>query len=295
MVREVTLGARRHSERVHFQLVPYPSPGRVGYGANVLLRFALLLTCVAALGGRALAQEDTHEPPDEAIQFFESGRAHYEAGRYEEAAVDLERALQLDPDSTTLIFNLARIYELLGDLDKAIQFGERYLELLPEDMVDERERAETTLRRVRGAQEWLALRQAEEPPELRQLTPTVIVRERGVADTAFWATLAAGAGLLAVGGALGAVAWAKRNEAHDFIIREEADRNAQTDVMDRADRFALSTDILLAAGLATEIGALLLYLLRVRTFEREVDEEEGASARLQLGPNAATLLVEGRF
>jgi tetratricopeptide (TPR) repeat protein len=262
----------------------------------VLLRLALLSTCVASLGGpRAFAQDDTHEPPPEALQFFESGRAHYEAGRYQEAAVDMERALQLDPGSTTLIFNLARIYELLGDLEKAIEFGEKYLELLPDDMVDERERAETTLRRVRGAQEWLALRQAEQPPELRQLTPTVIVRERGVADSAFWATLASGAGLLAVGGALGGVALAKRNEAHDLIIRDESDRNEQNDVMDRADRLALTADIFLAAGLATEIGALLLYLLRVRTFEREVDEDEGASARLQLGPGAATLILEGRF
>ncbi len=207
----------------------------------------------------------------------------------------MERALQLDPGSTTLIFNLARIYELLGDLEKAIAYGEQYLELLPEDMVEERERAETTLRRVRGAQEWLALRQSEQPPELRQLTPTVIVRERGVADTPFWATLASGAGLLALGGALGGVAWAKRNEAHDFILRADADRNEQEAVMDQADRLALAADIFLAAGLATEIGALLLYLLRVRTFEREVDEEEGASARLQLGPSTATLLVEGRF
>jgi tetratricopeptide (TPR) repeat protein len=260
----------------------------------VLLRLALL-TCVLAAGGsHALAQEDTHEPPPEAIQFFESGRAHYEAGRYEEAAVDLERALQLDPVSTTLIFNLARIYELLGDLEKAIAFGERYLELLPEDMVAERERAESTLRRVRGAQEWLALRESERPPELRQLTPTVIVRERGVADTAFWTTLASGAGLIAVGGTLGGVAWAKRNEAHDFIIRAETDRNAHAEVMDRADRLALAADILLAAGVATEIGALLLYLLRVRTFEREVDDA-GTTARVQLGPDSASLLVEGRF
>lgn len=268
---------------------------RVGYGANVILRLTLLLTCVASvLAPPAEAQDDTHEPPAEAIQFFESGRAHYEAGRYQEASVDLERALQLDPSSTTLIFNLARIYELLGELDKAVAFAEKYLELLPEDMLEERERAESTLRRVRGAQEWLALRQSEEPPELRQLTPTVIVRERGVADTPFWATLAAGAGLLAVGGALGGVAFAKQRQAADIVLRDDADRNEQADVMDRADRLALSADILMAAGIATEIGALLLYLLRVRTFEREV-ESEGASARLQIGPNAASLVVEGTF
>lgn len=275
---------------------PYPGSDGVGYGGNVILRLTLLLTCVASLlcaEPLAAQEDDTHEPPAEAIQFFESGRAHYEAGRYEEASVDLERALQLDPGSTTLIFNLARIYELLGDLEKAIAFGERYLELLPEDMVEERERAESTLRRVRGAQEWLALRQSEEPPELRQLTPTVIVRERGVTDTAFWATLGAGAGLLAVGGALAGAAWAKRNEAHDLIIREEADRNEQSSVMERADRLALGADILMAAGVATEIGALLLYLLRVRTYEREVEEGEGPSARLRVGPGS--LVVEGSF
>ena len=279
-----------------------PRFGVVVYGWAVVLRLLAIAGLVSAslvLATEAAAQEQTHEPPPEALQFFESGRAHYEAGRYQEAAVDLERALLLDPGSTTLIYNLARVYELLGDLEKAIDFGERYLSLLPEDMVEERERAESTLRRVRGAQEWLALREAERPPELRQLTPTVIVRERGVADTPFWATLGAGAGLILAGVGTGLAAWFQRNEAHDFVLRSNEDREAQNAVMARADRLALTTDILLGVGVATEVAALLLYLLRVRSYEREVessgDASESPSARVLLGPGAASLVVEGQF
>ena len=247
------------------------------------------------------AQDETHEPPPEAVQFFESGRAHYEAGRYREASVDLERALQLDPSSTTLIYNLARVYELLGDLDKAVHFGERYLALLPEAMSEERERAESTLRRVEGAREWLALRQSERPPELRTLTPTVIVRERGVADAPFWAILGTGAGLLALGTATGIAALSVRNRAHDFVLADENDRSEQLALIDRADRLALTTDILLGVGAATAVAALLFYLLRVRTFEREVetsdgdDDGDGDAVNARVLPTLGGLAIQGTF
>ena len=254
----------------------------------------VVLACASVVGGSGTvgAQERTHEPPPEAVQFFESGRAHYEAGRYQEAANDLERALQLDPSSTTLIFNLARVYELLGELDKAVEFAERYLTLLPEDMTEERERAESTLRRVRGAQEWLALRQSEHPPELRTLTPTVIVRERGVVDLPFWVTAGTGAALLLAGAGTGVGALLVRNDARDFVLRTGNDREEQQSLVDRADRLALATDILIGVGAATAVAGLLLYLLRVRTFERELDPESDApegEVAVSVGPGQISL------
>ena len=263
-----------------------------------LCAVAICIGTWAAATSTARAQ--TREPPAEAIDFFASGRAHYEAGRYREASADLERALALDPGSPTLIFNLARIYELLGELDKAIVFGRQYLATLPTDAHEERERAESTLRRMEGAKEWLALREASRPPELRNLAPTVVVHERGVADMPFWILLASGVGVTAVGGALGIAAWVKRNEAHDFVNREEGDRSQQMDLADRADRLALATDIVVGVGLAASLGALLLYLLRVRTFTRSADEaieEESDLAQIQweLSPARACLAVEGHF
>lgn len=221
--------------------------------------------------------QSTREPPPEALEFFASGRAHYDAGRYTEAATDLEAALQLDPGSPTLIYNLTRVYELMGELDRAITYGEQYLSLLAPEDVEERELADSTLRRLRGARDWLALRQAAEQGQvqsLRQLAPRVIVRERGVADLPFWITLASGAAILVGGGIVGAFAMKVEGDANDFVLRVPDDQSEREGLVDRSRRLALSTDVLLGVGAATCIGATLLYLLRVRTFERDAEVDE---------------------
>src|SRR5690606_9559209 len=85
------------------------------------------LACLGAgllLPAHAFAQ--AHATPPEAVQFFESAREHYRRGRYPEAAVDLERAVMLDPTSPTLRYNLGRVYELLGQLPEARAQYARY-------------------------------------------------------------------------------------------------------------------------------------------------------------------------
>lgn len=236
---------------------------------------------LSSLGGVAEAQP-THEPPPEALEFFASGRAHYEAGRYTEAAQDLEAALTLDPGSPTLIYNLSRVYELMGEMDRAIRYMEQYLQLTSPDDQEERESAETALRRLRGARDWLALREAAQQGQaqsLRQLAPRVIVRERGVADLPFWITLGAGAGILAVGGVTGGLTFGAKNEVEDFTLRLPQDQNRRESLVDRRQRLALATDVLLGVGAATCVGALLLYLLRTRSFERDAEPEETNASR----------------
>lgn len=244
----------------------------------------------------AQAQDEPSQPPPEALEYFQAGREHYSAGRYAEAAAAMERAIALDPNSETLVFNLARIYELLGELDKAIEYGRRFRDMVAYDPA-EVERADATLRRLDGAREWLALRQAEQAPELRQLAPREIVRDRGVVDTAFWAVLASGAGLLAAGGILGGVALAKNNSANSIVSANAFDREERIDLQSQADGLALTADITLIAGGATCVAALLLYLLRVRTYEREAVDPEAATAavNIEAGPGAAALSVGGAF
>ncbi|MCB9601167.1 MAG: tetratricopeptide repeat protein [Sandaracinus sp.] len=251
---------------------------------------ALFVVVLSAGGSFVLpstsAAQTTREPPPEALEFFASGRAHYEAGRYPEAAQDLEAALQLDPGSPTLIYNLSRVYELMGELDRAIRFNEQYLTLLSPDDVAERETAESSLRRLRGARDWLELRRAAEQGQvqsLRQLAPRVIVHERGVADLPFWITLGSGAALLAAGGATGGFAFKLKGDTNAFVLRMPSDQGRREELADRTRRLALTTDILLGVGIATCLGATLLYLLRVRTFERDAEEGEQATAGFDVG------------
>src|SRR5262245_38941542 len=77
-------------------------------------------------------------PPPEALAHYNRGRAHYQAGRYREAVVELEKALSLDPQSPNLVYNVARVYELLGDMERSIAFYERYKRMLPAQEREER-------------------------------------------------------------------------------------------------------------------------------------------------------------
>lgn len=264
-----------------------------GLHARLWASAALMVVAMTSAAG---AQEEVAQPPPEALEFFQEGRDHYSAGRYSEAAAAMEQAISLDPNSETLVFNLARIYELLGELDRAIHYGRRYREMVRYD-AEEVERADATLRRLDGAREWLALREAEQAPELRQMAPREIVRDRGVVDTAFWAVLASGAGLLAAGGIFGGVALAKQNRANGINAATQLENEERIELRDEADSLALAADITLIAGGATTVAALLLYLLRVRTYEREASAPEDASAHLGVdaAPGSAALTLRGTF
>ena len=142
---------------------------------------ALLLSWAAS---PALAQtggpEDT---PPEAVEFYRQAREHYEAGEYDAAAEDLERALMLDPDSPTLVYNLARVYELLGEPQRALQRYEQYQTLLPQQQAREQERASATIRRLQGAAANQRPTEQLAPPRevapLRQLPGLVRPARRG--------------------------------------------------------------------------------------------------------------------
>ncbi|MEM9073908.1 MAG: tetratricopeptide repeat protein [Myxococcota bacterium] len=263
-----------------------------------VLRKASFLFLFLLIPRIALAQE-VREPPAEAVQLFDEALAHYEAGQYPDAAEDLELALTLDPGSPTLLYNLARVYELMGELDKAVDYGTQYLQLIPEAASDERADGEAMLRRLEGARDWLRLReqaqQPDAPPVLRQLAPRVIVRDRGVADLPFWVTLGSGAALVVAGAILGGVTLSlesdvngRRIQAGDSI--EDYEQCLRSDG-DRADRFALTTDILLGLGGAAVVSAFLMYVLRVRTYERDADVSVDAEASAQGGQ----LLLRGTF
>ncbi len=262
----------------------------------------LLAAVVLTTTSAASAQT---EPPPEAMEHFQAGRLAYQEGRYEEAAVSLEQALALDPGSPTLLYNLARVYELMGDLEKAVTFAEQYLALLPPEASDERTRVEGTLSRLRGARDWLALRESAEQGtrvELREITEQTIIEERGVADGLFWGVLATGAVALVAGGVTGAFALQRQSEANNFELQSPDQRATWENLRSDTETLGLTTDILLGVGGAAVISAGLLYLLRTEryTIEREVEgpvDEEGNADDTDMTFNVGPLGVslEGRF
>jgi len=236
------------------------------------LVFSSLYACVLgliliSLPAQAAAQT-RHEPPPEALQFFRSGQDHYAHGRYHEAAVDLERALALDPGSPTLLYNLGRVYELLGDTDAAAGYYRSYLRMLPDGSEQERAEVEATITRLEGA---AAHGEVAPPPhpgqgDGGQLRPAY-VQVRGVVDLPFWVTLGSGGGLLLGGGLLGVFALSAHGDATDIVLRTPDDAARRQNRLDQSQRRALSADILMGTGAAALIAAGLLYLLRERTVE----------------------------
>lgn len=212
-------------------------------------------------------------PPPEAVRYYQRARDHYRAGRYQQAAEDLERARMLDPESPTLHYNLGRVYELMGQLDKAIRYYEAYLRLLPEGEVAERDRVRGILVRLRGAREQMqrtghrqqravGLRWAgEERYGARYV-------ERHVLDLPVWLLLGVSAAGLLAGAGTGAMALVRKAEVDGYVLNG-MDRTEQgrTRLDEERRAWALASDISLGVGAAAAVGATLLYLLRTEVYE----------------------------
>jgi tetratricopeptide (TPR) repeat protein len=220
----------------------------------------LVLLCGALSLTNARAQEQTdlrpaqQSPPKAAVDHYSRGRAHYQAGRYREAVAELEQALALDPSSPNLVYNLARVYELLGNIDQAIAHYERYRAMLPADEAAERERVGVAIQRLTGARAQLAT--APKQPVVRS--------ERGVADTAFWTLASASFAALATGGITGGLAVRAEREARGFVLGRDGDGEALELRAQRADRLAAASDATIALGAVGGLTSILLYALRSR-------------------------------
>jgi len=239
---------------------------------------------------RCAAQDaDVPPPPPEALELYQRGRELYAEGRYREAAVELERAQVLDPTSPNLVFNVARVYELLGELEKSIGFYRRYLRLLPPSETAERDRIEATLRRLEGARDEVQRptepsAQPPSPAPLRDPQP-VRVQERGVADALFWVTASAGAALLVGGTVTGLLALDTERAMGDYVVGLDGSFEDRQVLADRADTLALTADVLFIAGGLSAVASVLLFALRERTVERYPGLEGSAS----LAPGVAVL------
>jgi hypothetical protein len=90
---------------------------------------AVACACLAAFGGAARA--DDPPPQDAARARFDHGQKLYNLGKFRDAIADFEAAYELDPDPVYL-FNLAQAHRLDNNIDRALFFYRRYLDLQPD-------------------------------------------------------------------------------------------------------------------------------------------------------------------
>jgi tetratricopeptide (TPR) repeat protein len=256
----------------------------------LLLSGIVSVLCLVA-PGRASAQAvppvgtaAAKSPPSAALQHYNRGREHYQAGRYRDALQELEVAVNLDPSSPNLVYNVARVYELLGDIDQAIAFYRRYRDMLPANERAERERTVLTLQRLEGAR----VHVEEATP------PTVIIeRKRGVADAAFWSVASIGALALVGAGATGVLALTTEHESEQFRLGKDGGIKGRNAIVERADRLALASDVLLIGGASLGITAILLYVLRERTVTEPAAPVARFALRVQVWSSGGFLSVRG--
>lgn len=218
------------------------------------------------------ATTETVAPPAEAVELYRQGRDLYQQGRYRDALLALQRAAALDPTSANLAYNVARVQELLGDIDPAIQSYRRYLALLPGAQPAEHERVEVIIRRLEGARTELgtAHRDADPPPaqseQLRDVGP-VVVHERGVADGLFWATASSAVVVLIAGTICGVRALTLQSDARAFVVGRDGTLSSHDAIVQNADTFAMIADVGFGLGAALAVTSGLLYFMRSRDVE----------------------------
>ena len=228
-----------------------------------------------------------YEPPKEALDHYLRGRRWYLAGRYRDALVELKAALEFDRDSPDLLYNVARVYENLGELDPAIEYYERYLTKLPSEAAEERDKTGKTIRRLQGARRELA---ARTPPAAATVAEQ---RQVGRADLAFWLTTGAAVALFGGGAASGVLALQKKAQVDAFVAGPDGSLAQRERLSKDAKRFALIADGLLIAGGVALTSAALLFLLR--DAEQETPPKHALRVGFGMDGRRALLDVSGSF
>jgi tetratricopeptide (TPR) repeat protein len=141
----------------------------------------------------AASSDENDAAKQQAKATFDRAKELYAAGRYREAAEQLELALKYDPHGKDLVYNLALVRERLGEPDEAMVYVDRYLAMKID--ANERQRAEAFRRRLEGAREEIA-----EKRRKVIVVPVEVERERAV-DAWVWGPLL-GAGAAVVSGAV---------------------------------------------------------------------------------------------
>jgi len=247
----------------------------------------MFLLAVPALG-RAQASDD--EDLQRAVELFERSETLYNGGQFEEAADLLRQAYALHPDAT-LLFNLARALEGMGDLDGAIESYERYLREAsdPPDRGAVEARLDTLrVQRAalaREAESWGESEEVEAEPEAAPPPDDAAEEPTELnVDPAPWLVLAGGVVLLGVGAGLGVNAGDLASRAQAEPVMAEA-----VALHDDANAFATAANTLLVLGGLTTLAGFVWGIVSVALS----DGGEGERATLRIGP--ASIALTGRF
>ncbi|MEM9067869.1 MAG: tetratricopeptide repeat protein [Myxococcota bacterium] len=242
-------------------------------------RLGLVLALTCAMSSFAHAQEE----PDRGRLHFQAGASYYEAGDYEDALREFQRAYELS-QRDELFYNLSLCHQQLGNLEQASSFLRQYLESVSD--IPNRANLE---RRLENFQERMQAPDDDPgpivaPPEEEEEDDPEVGGANVPAIVGF---SIAGAGALMLG-VSGGLALAKRGELDD----EECRPNCPSSDVDSLRRRAIFADI--GLGLAAAGAVVGVIFLIVGGGDDDSDE-----ARVRVEPYAdrhsAGASIGGRF
>ncbi|MCC7542801.1 MAG: tetratricopeptide repeat protein [Deltaproteobacteria bacterium] len=183
---------------------------------------ALVVLAIGWLGGATSSPARAQEEPsadERARARFESGRAHYDAGRVPEALADFEAAFELSR-RPALLYNVYLCRLDLGDVEQAVDALRRYL---AEASVEQTERTSLEARLVELERRVALRARAVAPERVRSRreapTPPRVLEldtgdDRGT-NVAAWALVSSGAVAMVTGVVLLAIAQSDIDEVAD--------------------------------------------------------------------------------
>ena len=201
----------------------------------------------------------------------------FEAKDYDGAVALLEQAYAIDPNPNYL-FNIGRVYEEKGDLQRAVEFYQRFVKQSGVD-IDSRQAATERLKVLREALAQIEADKADETPppdetteptdELTQPEPEpsppppddaaerTAKRKKTLRITGY-SLLGVGGGALIAGAVLGGIASATADDANGdpFVDRTIALRNRARRQAIAADAMFITGGVLAATGLALVLTTL---------------------------------------
>src|SRR5215470_18778764 len=105
-----------------------------GVRRSVMSKFLKLCLCLLIVGFLALAFTGcTSDPNVRKQKYLESGQRYFDKGKYREAAIQFQNAIQVDPRFAEAHYKLAQTQMKLQNWNAAYPELQRTLELQPEN------------------------------------------------------------------------------------------------------------------------------------------------------------------
>lgn len=211
-------------------------------------------------------REPTSEELEQARRHFDAALEFYSQGRYRDAITELLQSQELDPAGKDLVYNLALVHEKLGELEPALGYFRKYLDM--ETDADERARTEASIARVEGALRHGYGRTNQSQPLSRCAESAPIAAPPGRLDTWVWAAGGVAVAALVVGTVFGVRALVLNPGEGDATNGSRSADDIRHDA-ERAHRSAVAADVAFAAGATSAALGTILYFGRSPVPERD--------------------------